>query len=105
MVHPMHLHDVFVEIDNGAGLAYKPRKQTINVKLAELSSFNFTYDEPVTFHFIATCCSICKWPGVRRELRRRLHQTYGVLAVQGLAPLWFNVEASAFPPGRGDRAR
>lgn len=51
MEHPMHLHGVFMEIDNGASLAHKPRKHTINVKPAERLSFDFTYDEPGNFAF------------------------------------------------------
>lgn len=51
MEHPMHLHGVFMEIDNGAGPAHKPRKHTINVKPAERLSFDFTYDEPGNFAF------------------------------------------------------
>ena len=51
MEHPMHLHGVFMEMDNGAGLAHKPRKHTINVKPAERLSFDFTYDEPGNFAF------------------------------------------------------
>lgn len=51
MEHPMHLHGVFMEIDNGAGLAHKPRKHTVNVKPAERLSFDFTYDEPGNFAF------------------------------------------------------
>lgn len=34
--------------------------------------------------------------GVRQEARPKPAQNYGVLAVQGLAPYWFQVEASAF---------
>lgn len=34
--------------------------------------------------------------GVRSELRPGPAQNYGVLAIQGTAPYWFNVEASAF---------
>lgn len=34
--------------------------------------------------------------GVRSETRPSPRQNYGVLAIQGLAPYWFNVEASAF---------
>lgn len=34
--------------------------------------------------------------GLRTEPRPGPTQNYGVLAIQGLAPLWFNVEASAF---------
>ena len=34
--------------------------------------------------------------GLREEARPKPSQTYGVLALQGIAPLWFNVEASAF---------
>ena len=51
MEHPMHLHGVFMELDNGAGLAHKPRKHTINVKPAERLSFDFTFDEPGNFAF------------------------------------------------------
>ena len=50
MEHPMHLHGVFMELDNGAG-AHKPRKHTINVKPAERLSVDFTYDEPGNFAF------------------------------------------------------
>lgn len=51
MEHPMHLHGVFMELDNGAGPAHKPRKHTINVKPGERLSFDFTYDEPGNFAF------------------------------------------------------
>ena len=51
MEHPMHLHGVFMELDNGAGLAHKPRKHTINVKPAERVSLDFTYDVPGNFAF------------------------------------------------------
>ena len=50
MEHPMHLHGVFMELDNGAG-AHKPRKHTINVKPAERLSFDFIFDEPGNFAF------------------------------------------------------
>jgi len=50
MEHPMHLHGVFMELDNGRD-AHKPRKHTINVKPAERLSFDFTYDEPGNFAF------------------------------------------------------
>lgn len=50
MEHPMHLHGVFMELDNGAG-ARNPRKHTIIVKPAERLSFELTYDEPGNFAF------------------------------------------------------
>ncbi|MGQ9424327.1 copper resistance system multicopper oxidase [Gilvimarinus sp. F26214L] len=50
MEHPMHLHGVFMEIENGAG-AYKPRKHTISVKAAERLSFDVTADEPGNWAF------------------------------------------------------
>ena len=50
MEHPMHLHGVFMELDNGAA-AHKPRKHTITVKPAERLSFELTYDEPGNFAF------------------------------------------------------
>ena len=34
--------------------------------------------------------------GLRSELRPGPTQNYGVLALQGIAPYWFNVKASAF---------
>ena len=34
--------------------------------------------------------------GLRSEVRPGPTQNYGVLAIQGIAPYWFNVEASAF---------
>ena len=51
MEHPMHLHGVFMELDNGADPAHKPRKHTINVKPAERVSLDLTYDEPGNFSF------------------------------------------------------
>ena len=50
MEHPMHLHGVFMELDNGAG-ALKPRKHTVIVKAGERLSLDFTYDEPGNFAF------------------------------------------------------
>jgi CopA family copper-resistance protein len=43
MNHPLHLHGMWSELDNGAG-AYKPRKNVINVKPAERLSFEVTAD-------------------------------------------------------------
>lgn len=51
MEHPMHLHGVFWEVDNGGDRAYRPRKHTISVKPAERVSLDFTYDEPGNFAF------------------------------------------------------
>ena len=51
MEHPMHLHGVFMELDNAADPGHKPRKHTINVKPAERVSLDFTYDEPGNFAF------------------------------------------------------
>jgi len=51
MDHPMHLHGVFMEVDNGADMAHQPRKHTINVKGGERLSVDFTYDEPGNFAF------------------------------------------------------
>ena len=38
MEHPTHLHGMWMELDNGAGMR-RPRKHTINVKPAERVSF------------------------------------------------------------------
>jgi FtsP/CotA-like multicopper oxidase with cupredoxin domain len=43
MNHPLHLHGMWSELDNGVG-AYKPRKHVINVKPAERLSFEVTAD-------------------------------------------------------------
>jgi len=50
MDHPMHLHGMFMELDNGTG-AYKPRKHTINVQPAERLSFIVTADAPGNWAF------------------------------------------------------
>ena len=44
MNHPIHLHGMFMELDNGAGL-FKPKKHTVNVKPAERLSLDITADE------------------------------------------------------------
>lgn len=44
MNHPIHLHGMFMELDNGSG-PNNPRKHTINVKPAERLSLNITADE------------------------------------------------------------
>jgi CopA family copper-resistance protein len=43
MNHPLHLHGMWSELDNGVG-AYKPRKHVINVKPGERLSFEVTAD-------------------------------------------------------------
>ena len=43
MNHPIHIHGMFMELDNGAG-PNKPRKHTINVKPAERLSLDITAD-------------------------------------------------------------
>jgi CopA family copper-resistance protein len=43
MNHPIHLHGMFMELDNGAG-PFKPKKHTINVKPAERLSVDITAD-------------------------------------------------------------
>jgi len=51
MDHPMHLHGMWMVLDNGAG-ARMPYKHTINVKAGETLSFIVTPDErgPFAFH-------------------------------------------------------
>ena len=43
MDHPIHLHGMWMELDNGAG-RYKPRKHTINVKPGERVSADISVD-------------------------------------------------------------
>jgi FtsP/CotA-like multicopper oxidase with cupredoxin domain len=45
MEHPIHLHGLWSELDNGQG-AYRPYKHTINVKPGEKLSYLVTADEP-----------------------------------------------------------
>ncbi len=45
MDHPMHLHGMWSEPDNGAG-AFRPKKHTINVKPAERLSLDIEADAP-----------------------------------------------------------
>ena len=50
MEHPIHLHGMWMELDNGSG-AYNPRKHTVNVKPAERLSVNVTVDAPGEWAF------------------------------------------------------
>ena len=45
MNHPIHLHGMWLELENGAG-RHKPRKHTVNVKPAERLSVVITADAP-----------------------------------------------------------
>jgi FtsP/CotA-like multicopper oxidase with cupredoxin domain len=50
MEHPLHLHGMFMELENGHG-DYNPRKFTINVKPGERLSFLMTADAPGAWPF------------------------------------------------------
>jgi CopA family copper-resistance protein len=50
MDHPIHLHGMFMELENGAG-DYLPRKHTINVKPGERLSLLITADAPGNWAF------------------------------------------------------
>jgi len=45
MEHPIHLHGMWMELENGAG-GYQPRKHTISVKPAERVTLAVTADAP-----------------------------------------------------------
>ena len=45
MEHPIHLHGMWMELENGAG-EYQPRKHTISVKPAERVTLAITADAP-----------------------------------------------------------
>jgi len=45
MEHPIHLHGMWMELENGTG-AHQPRKHTVNVKPAERLTVAITADEP-----------------------------------------------------------
>ena len=49
MDHPMHLHGVFMELQNGAEPAYAPRKHTVSVPPAETLVTHLTAHEPGTW--------------------------------------------------------
>jgi FtsP/CotA-like multicopper oxidase with cupredoxin domain len=50
MEHPIHLHGLWSELDNGQG-AYRPYKHTLNVKPAEQVSFLVSADTPGRWAF------------------------------------------------------
>ncbi len=50
MNHPIHLHGMWMELDNGHG-EYNPRKHTINLKPAERISLDITADAPGNWAF------------------------------------------------------
>lgn len=50
MEHPLHLHGMFMELDNGHG-AYNPRKHTVILKPGEKISLNITADAPGLWAF------------------------------------------------------
>ena len=50
MEHPLHLHGMFMELDNGHG-AYNPRKHTVVLKPGEKLSLNITADAPGLWAF------------------------------------------------------
>lgn len=50
MEHPIHLHGMWMHLENGAG-AHKPRKHTISVKPAERLSVEITADAPGNWAF------------------------------------------------------
>ena len=50
MEHPIHLHGLWSELDNGQG-EYRPYKHTINVKPGEKLSYLVTADEPGRWAF------------------------------------------------------
>lgn len=51
MEHPMHLHGVFMELQNGAHPAFAPRKHTISVPPNETLEAHLTFDEPGAWAF------------------------------------------------------
>lgn len=51
MEHPMHLHGVFMELQNGQDPAYAPRKHVVSVPPFETVEVHFTADEPGPWAF------------------------------------------------------
>lgn len=52
MEHPMHLHGVFMELQNGQAAAHAPRKHTVSVPPFQTVEAHLTFDEagPWAFH-------------------------------------------------------
>ena len=50
MAHPIHLHGMFVELDNG-NVQNNPRKHTVVVKPAERLALDITADAPGNWAF------------------------------------------------------
>ena len=67
MSHPIHLHGMFVELDNGNG-AFNPRKHTVVVKPAERLAVNVTADVPGRWAFHCHMIYHMKG-GMMREVR------------------------------------
>jgi CopA family copper-resistance protein len=51
MEHPMHLHGVFMELQNGAHPAFAPRKHTVSVPPNETVEAHLTFEEPGAWAF------------------------------------------------------
>ena len=67
MSHPIHLHGMFIELDNGNG-ALNPRKHTVVVKPAERLAVNLTADAPGRWAFHCHMLYHMKG-GMMREVR------------------------------------
>jgi len=67
MSHPIHLHGMFFELDNGNGLR-NPRKHTVVVKPAERLAVNLTADAPGRWAFHCHMIYHMKG-GMMREVR------------------------------------
>ena len=67
MAHPIHLHGMFVELDNGNG-SHNPRKHTVVVKPAERLALNLTADAPGRWAFHCHMIYHMKG-GMMREVR------------------------------------
>jgi len=51
MEHPMHLHGVFMELQNGAHPAFAPRKHTVIVPPNQTVEAHLTYEDPGPWAF------------------------------------------------------
>jgi len=51
MEHPMHIHGVFMEVQNGAHPAFAPRKHTVSVPPNQTVEAHLTYEEPGPWAF------------------------------------------------------
>eukprot|EP00913_Durusdinium_trenchii_P005051 g4697.t1 len=120
MNHPMHLHGMFVELENGQPPANRPRKHIVNVGPGRRYAVTFTADEAgewafhchLLYHMASGMMSKVLvsqmlnafWDG-QVGIRIDAEPTsllYGVIGVHGLAPQFIETDIALFLSEDGD---